>query len=72
MQQLVAHQRDPIPSLGSVRSDIPPSLDRVFRKMVAKVPAARYRFMGDLLTDLEVKKKGFFLARLLDRVWPFR
>jgi TolB-like protein/Flp pilus assembly protein TadD len=39
---LARHSIDPVPSLRTVRSTIPPSLETVVRKALAKVPADRY------------------------------
>jgi len=53
MEVLVAHRENPIPSLISVRKDIPESLEAVYRKMVAKDPADRYQSMREVVTALE-------------------
>ena len=39
---LARHSVDPVPSLRTVRSTIPPSLETAVRKALAKVPADRY------------------------------
>ncbi len=53
MKKVMAHQNEPIPSLKKVRPDVPPLLDSVFRKMVAKSTIDRYQTMDEVVTDLE-------------------
>jgi serine/threonine-protein kinase len=48
-----AHQQAPIPSLCKARSDVPPQLDAVFQKMVAKKPEERQQSMTDVIAALE-------------------
>jgi serine/threonine-protein kinase len=50
---LISHQMSPIPSLCSVRSDIPPQLDAIFQKMVAKKAEDRQQSMTEVIADLE-------------------
>ena len=42
----------PPPLVRKVRQDVPPSLDRVIRKLLAKQPAARHASAAHLLSDL--------------------
>jgi serine/threonine-protein kinase len=50
---LISHQQSPIPSLCQARSDVPPQLDAVFQKMVAKKPEARQQTMTEVIAELE-------------------
>jgi serine/threonine protein kinase len=52
MKKVLAHRDDPIPSLRDRRGDIPESLDAVFRKMLAKLPADRYQAMDEVAAAL--------------------
>ncbi len=49
----MAHREQPIPSLTALRQDVPPPLDAVFRKMVAKLPDERYQNMGQVIDALQ-------------------
>ena len=50
---LLAHIRDPIPSLREVRLDVPEELETVFQKMLAKDPADRYQSMTTVIEALQ-------------------
>ena len=49
---LWAHMREDPPPLSEVRSDLPPDLDGVLAKAMAKSPENRYRSCRELVTDL--------------------
>ncbi len=53
MAKLLAHRDAPIPSLCSMRNEVPPAVDTVFRKMVAKQAKDRYQTMTEVIRDLE-------------------
>lgn len=52
MQKIMAHQKEPIPSLRQVRPDAPVALDAIFRKMVEKDVSKRYQSMEEVARDL--------------------
>lgn len=53
MQQVMAHRSHPIPSLRTVRADVPESVDTVFRKMMAKRPEDRQQSMAEVIEELD-------------------
>jgi serine/threonine protein kinase len=48
VERIMMHRSAPIPPLVSVRPEVPPALDAVFQKMVAKRPEERYQTMADV------------------------
>ncbi|HWC89555.1 MAG TPA: protein kinase, partial [Pirellulales bacterium] len=58
MKKLVAHREAPIPSLTAARPDVPPAIEAVYRKMVAKRPEQRYATMREAREALEAAKGG--------------
>lgn len=50
--RLMAHQNEPIPSLQSVRAEVPEQVEAVFRKMVAKKVVERYQTVTEMIADL--------------------
>jgi formylglycine-generating enzyme required for sulfatase activity/serine/threonine protein kinase len=68
MEGIVAHRERPIPSLRDLCSDVPESLDAVFRQMVAKRADARQASMREVIEQLE----GCLPARArASGPWPF-
>jgi serine/threonine protein kinase len=53
MAIFLKHREGPIPSLRTDRPDVPPALDAIFRKMVAKQANDRYQTMTELVQALE-------------------
>jgi serine/threonine protein kinase len=52
MERLVAHREHPVPSLRKACPAVPPWLDAIFGKMVAKKPEDRYQSVTALISDL--------------------
>ena len=52
MIRLLEHRDAPLPSICSFRSDVPPQVDTLFHRMVAKKKEDRYQSMTDLIRDL--------------------
>ena len=49
---IIAHREAPVPSLRVERQDVPPEVDTIFQRMVAKQKAARYQSATELIRDL--------------------
>ena len=52
MSRVIAHREDPIPSLCSVRADVPKEFEPIFQKMMAKQQQKRYQSLSELIVDL--------------------
>ena len=50
---LGSHRSGPMPSLSQVVADIPPNVDAVFQKMVAKRPEERFQSMAEVIAAME-------------------
>jgi serine/threonine-protein kinase len=47
------HKIEPVPSIQSVRKDLPAALDTLFARALAKDPANRYQTAGEMARDFE-------------------
>jgi serine/threonine protein kinase len=56
--KIIAHREEQIPSMRDVRSDIPPRLDQIFQRMIAKKPEDRYQSMQDVVNELEAVRSN--------------
>lgn len=52
VEKVLAHREHPIPSLRAKAYDVPPAVDVVFRKMLAKRPDWRQQSMDEVVSDL--------------------
>lgn len=52
MEVIAAIQRDDAPPPSQIRSSVPPKLDAICRKMLARDVAQRYQTMGEVASDL--------------------
>jgi serine/threonine-protein kinase len=52
------HVHDPVPSARAVRPDVPPRLDALVRRCLAKAPGERFASMSDLIVELEACRRG--------------
>ncbi len=52
MSILLKHREGEIPKLSAIRSDVPPALDDLFRRMLAKTPETRVQQMSDVVCEL--------------------
>ena len=65
---LVRHAVDPVPSLGTVRRTVPPGLEAVISKAMAKVPADRFATAAEFSSAV-AHPEGFVPTRRSRRRW---
>jgi CheY-like chemotaxis protein len=53
MAMLLKHRDAPIPNLRAARPDVPPELETIFERMIAKAPDDRYQTMSVVVQALE-------------------
>lgn len=58
MQQLLAHQKKAIPTIAAQLPHVPPHLDQLYQRMVAKDPAQRLQSMAEVMTGLQAVTQG--------------
>ncbi len=68
MEKLLAHRKQPVPSLKAKRPDAPDWLDLAFQRMLAKDPAERYVSMQEVCRALTPGGKKSPWSGLLDLV----
>jgi len=52
MERLLAHRERPVPRLSSVCPEVPPQLDAIFARLLAKKPEDRYQSVSEVLREL--------------------
>lgn len=58
MALILQHMNDPIPSVLLVEPHLPPAVDKVLQKLLAKEPAERYQSAQELMVDLDLLEKA--------------
>jgi serine/threonine protein kinase len=58
MQQLLAHQNKPAPAIRDFCPDLPPDLEQMYYRMVAKAPQDRYQAMHDVVMRFQAILQG--------------
>src|SRR4051794_14274929 len=52
------HVNDPVPSVRALRSDVPPRLEALVQRSLAKEPRERFQTMSDVVAELEACRRG--------------
>jgi serine/threonine-protein kinase len=52
------HVNDPVPSVRELRPDVPPRLDALVQRSLAKEPRDRFQSMSDVVAELEACRRG--------------
>lgn len=55
---ILKHLNSPIPSVRQLNSEVPPAIDQIIQKAMAKEPADRYQTAADLIDDLNRFERG--------------
>ena len=58
MAKMLAHREGPLPELRRARPEVPPRLDAIFHKMVAKRVEDRWQTMSEVIAALEQANAG--------------
>ncbi|QGQ22043.1 protein kinase [Gimesia benthica] len=53
VNRILAHRDQPIPSLTSANVQVPPSVDAIYQKMIAKLPEDRFQSMQAVIDAIE-------------------
>jgi serine/threonine protein kinase len=62
VQLMYAHLNEPVPMITSLREDVPPELQIVLDKAMAKNPAERYVTAGDMTKSFQLALRGELTA----------
>ena len=70
LRKMAAHAGAPIPRAGTLRPDVPPELDELIARMMAKSPDDRFATPAELAEALEPFARGAQLEKLGRRIPP--
>lgn len=66
----IKHATDEVPNLKNLNASVPPVLEQIIRKALAKNSAERYATAGQLLSDLRILQDALRFGKTLS--WPLR